>query len=88
MNHHLRILIYSVSIMFLIAGCAREAAVAERGEMKLFLADCALEAGRLYNGRGDKEKARAELEKAKGLVEETGYHRRDKDVEKLQEELR
>jgi hypothetical protein len=27
------------------------------------------------------------LEKAKGLVEETGYHRRDTEVEKLKREL-
>jgi len=64
---------------------ARE--IAERGEMKLFLADCALEAVKILLAQKKKKDARAELEKAKGLVEEMGYHRRDPEVEKLKEEL-
>ncbi len=62
--------------------------IADRGEMRLFLADCALEAARLWLAQDDKEKAKEEWEEAKRLVEETGYHRRDKEVEELQEELR
>ena len=57
--------------------------IAERGEMRLHLADCALEAARLHLAEGQKDDARAELEKGKGLVEETGYGRRDKEVQEL-----
>ena len=60
---------------------ARE--IADRGEMKLHLADCALEAVRLNLAEGKKDDARAELEKAKGLVGQTGYHRRDKEIQEL-----
>jgi len=64
---------------------ARE--IAERGEMRLHLADCALEAARIYNAQGDKEKAKGEWEEAKGLVEEMGYGRRVGEVEKLEKQI-
>ncbi len=45
----------------------------------------AFEAVRLNLAEGQKDDARVELEKAKGLVEETGYHRRDGEVQELEE---
>jgi tetratricopeptide (TPR) repeat protein len=54
--------------------------IAERGGMKLHLVDHALEAGRVCAAQGKKEDARGFYEKAKKLVEETGYHRRDGEV--------
>jgi len=43
---------------------------------------------RLYNAGGDKDKAGEELALAKRLVGETGYHRRDGEVEELVKEIR
>ena len=65
---------------------ARE--IVERGEMKLFLADCALECVRLCSAQGDKDRAREESALAKRLVGEMGYHRRDGEVEELEREIR
>ena len=62
--------------------------IAGRGQMKLHLADCSLECARLYNAGGDKDKAGEELALAKRLVGETGYHRRDGEVEELVKEIR
>ncbi len=36
---------------------------------------------------GEREKARESLAKAKGMVEEMGYHRRDGEVAELEGEL-
>ena len=51
--------------------------IAERGGMKLFLADYHLEAARLARMGKDKEKMAEHREEAKRLIEECGYHRRD-----------
>jgi hypothetical protein len=48
--------------------------IAERGPMKLFMADIQLYRARLFR---DKEA----LAKARGLIEECGYHRRDGELE-------
>ncbi len=61
---------------------ARE--IAERGEMKLFLTDYHLETCKLELSLKDKNKAKIHLDKAKLLVKETGYHRRDGDVRELE----
>ena len=73
---------------------ARE--IAERGEMRLHLTDYNLEAARVClaevqsssgknssscSGSSSLNSAREFLEEAKRLVEETGYHRRDAEVE-------
>jgi tetratricopeptide (TPR) repeat protein len=60
---------------------ARE--IAERGGMGLWMVDVLLEEGRIYLAMGDKVKARECGEKCKGLIEETGYHRRDSEAEEL-----
>jgi tetratricopeptide (TPR) repeat protein len=60
---------------------ARE--IAERGGMGLFLVDVLLVEGRLYLAQGQKAKANECGERAKKLIVETGYHRRDKEAEEL-----
>ena len=58
--------------------------IATRGGMRLHEADCHLEYARLHLACGDKEKARESLAKAKGMIEEMGYHRRDGEVAELE----
>jgi len=57
---------------------ARE--IAERGGMKLHLADYHLEAARLARSDKDKKGAAEHCGKAKVLIAECGYHRRDVEV--------
>ena len=62
--------------------------IAERGGMRLFQCDAHLGYARLALAEGGSQAdARASLDKAEALVRETGYHRRDKDVAALKEEL-
>ena len=61
--------------------------IATRGGMRLHEADCHLEYARLHQACGDKTQARESLAKAKTMIEETGYHRRDREVEELEAEL-
>ncbi|MFC1508813.1 NACHT domain-containing protein, partial [Candidatus Omnitrophota bacterium] len=61
---------------------ARE--IAERGGMRLYLADYHLEAARLCLAEGDREMTREHRETAKEMIDEMGYHRRDGEVEKLE----
>ena len=61
--------------------------IAERGEMRLHLADCYLEFARLSLAMGDAASARKAWETAKTMVEEMGYHRRDGEVAALSAEL-
>jgi len=58
--------------------------IATRGGMRLFEADCYLESTRLHLARGEKEKGRESVSKARGMVEEMGYHRRDGEVAELE----
>jgi tetratricopeptide (TPR) repeat protein len=61
--------------------------IAQRGSMGLYEADCYLEYARLYLARGEGEKARENWERAKGMIERMGYHRRDRDVREIEEQL-
>jgi len=62
--------------------------IAERGEMKLYLADYHLEAARLCLAEGGKyADARDHYEKAKALIDQTGYHRRDPELIALKSHL-
>lgn len=61
--------------------------IAERGEMRLHLADCYLEFARLSLATGDRDSARRAWETAKAMIEEMGYHRRDGEVAELSVEL-
>jgi tetratricopeptide (TPR) repeat protein len=62
--------------------------IADRGGMKLYLADCHLEYARLYYDKGEKDKARDSLKIAKEMIERMGYHRRDKEVQELEGKLK
>ena len=61
--------------------------IATRGGMRLHEADCHLEYARLHLACGEEEKARESLAKAKRMIEEMGYHRRDGEVAELEGEL-
>ena len=52
--------------------------IAERGPMKLFLADIHLHRARLFQNR-------EELKRARGLVEQCGYWRRKQELEDAEE---
>ena len=58
--------------------------ISTRGGMRLYQADCHLEYARLHLACGEKEEARESLAKAKGMIEEMGYHRRDGEVAELE----
>lgn len=62
--------------------------ISTRGGMGLHLADCHLEYARLYVAKGDKPKAREHWQIAKEGIEKMGYHRRDKEVQELEEQLK
>ncbi len=70
--------------------------IAEQGGMLLHLADCKLGFVRLYLAKAEggerrteyREKAKENLEEARKIVEETGYHRRDGELERVIETLR
>jgi tetratricopeptide (TPR) repeat protein len=60
--------------------------IATRGGMRLSEADCHLEYARLHLACGEEEKARESLAKAKDMIEDMGYHRRDGEVAELEGE--
>ena len=61
--------------------------IAERGGMGLHKADCHLEYARLYLAMDKKEDARKNLDTARKMIGDMGYHRRDKDVKEIEEQL-
>jgi tetratricopeptide (TPR) repeat protein len=61
--------------------------IAERCGMRLFLSDYHLESCRLLLAENELPTAREHLDKAKKLVEETGSHRRDREVQDLEKLL-
>ena len=61
--------------------------IADRGGMGLYLPDCHLEYARLYLAMGNKDEARKNLTTAKDMITRIGYHRRDKEVKELDEQL-
>jgi tetratricopeptide (TPR) repeat protein len=61
--------------------------IATRGGMRLHQADCHLEYTRLHLAGGDKAAARASLARAKEIVTQTGYHRRDAEVQELEAQV-
>ena len=54
--------------------------IAERGGMRLHLCDAHLEGARLALRQGDPEAARRHVVRARKLVTETGYKRREREV--------
>ena len=61
--------------------------IAESGEMGLHQADCHLEYARLSLAMGDQEKAREHLATAREMIGRMGYHRWDKEVKEIEEQL-
>ncbi len=62
--------------------------IAERAGMGRYMADCHLEYARLYLAMGEKEDdSRKNLDTAREMIEEMRYHRRDKDVSEIEEQL-
>ena len=61
--------------------------IATRGGMRLHEADCHLEYARLHLATGEKDNARDSWAKAKQMIEEMGYHRRDTAVKDLEAQL-
>lgn len=61
--------------------------IAERGGMGLYQADCQLEYARLYLAENNREKARGHWRTAKEVIEQTGYHLRDREVEEIGQAL-
>ena len=62
--------------------------IATRGSMRLHEADCHLEQARLSLAAGDLARARAIASRARAIIQETGYHRRDHELAELEERLR
>ena len=61
--------------------------IAERGGMRLYLANYHLESARLAVAQGQAAEARLHLATGKEMVEEMGYHRRDGEVRELEAAL-
>ncbi len=61
--------------------------IAERGGMRLHLADCYLESARLSLATGDRDSARKAWEVAREMIKEMGYHRRDGEVAEIEAQL-
>ena len=55
-----------------------------QGHMKLFVTDCHLGYARLALAEKKPDVARDKLAKARALITETGYHRRDAELEELE----
>ena len=61
--------------------------IAVRGKMELYEADCHLVYARLFVAQGEKDKARESWAKFKEMVGRMGYHRRDKDVKEIEQQI-
>ena len=61
--------------------------IASRSGMRLYLTDYHLTSARLALKNQDSSKAREHLQQAEKLINETGYHRRDKPLEELRAQL-
>jgi tetratricopeptide (TPR) repeat protein len=62
-------------------------AIATRGGMRLHEADCHLEYARFHLACNERAAARESLTRAKEMIEQMGYHRRDGEVAALEEQL-
>ncbi len=57
--------------------------IAELGDMKLHMVDYHIEAARVSSAEGKSDEAEVHLKKAAQMIKDTGYHRRDKEIECL-----
>jgi hypothetical protein len=55
--------------------------------MRLHEADCHLEQARLSLATGDSTRARSSVARARTLIQQTGYHRRDTELRELEKQL-
>ena len=62
-------------------------AIAERGSMRLYEADARLEYARLHLATGEGDSARQSLDATRNMIAEMGYHRRDGEVQELEQRL-
>ncbi len=69
------------------ADLAEARAIAERGEMRLHLTDYHLESARLALALHDAAQARAHSDAARKLIDATGYHRRDGELQAIADAL-
>ena len=94
-QHHLPRGLLAQAALFRVTGDFHQAqrdldevlALAERSGMRLHEADGHLEYARLHLAQNARDQAREHLEKAKKIITETGYHRRDAEVAELEEQL-
>ena len=61
--------------------------IATRSGMRLHEADCHLEQARLHLALDNKTDARRSCAKAREMINEMGYHRRDKELEELEQQF-
>ena len=61
--------------------------IAVRSKMEAHQADCHLGYARLFASQGEEEKAQESWAKAKEMIERMGYHRRDKDVKEIEQQI-
>jgi tetratricopeptide (TPR) repeat protein/CO dehydrogenase nickel-insertion accessory protein CooC1 len=61
--------------------------IAARGGMRLHEADCHLEYARLFVANGELDKMRESLARAKKMIEEMGYHRRNSEYQRIFEQI-
>jgi hypothetical protein len=61
--------------------------IAQRCGIKLYEADAHLEYARLHLAEGKKEEARKSLDLARPMIQQMGYHRRDREVKELEAQL-
>ncbi len=61
--------------------------IAKRGGMRLHECDCHLEYARLALAQEDCDEARTRVATARKMVQDMGYHRRDKDLEDIERQL-
>jgi len=59
----------------------------QRSGMRLYEADAHLEYARLHLTQEKKEEARTSLAQAREMIQQMGYHRRDREVRELEEQL-
>ncbi len=62
--------------------------IATRSGMRLHETDCHPEFVRLHLAAGQREQAQEYAAKARALVDATGYHRRDRELAELEEQVR
>jgi tetratricopeptide (TPR) repeat protein len=62
--------------------------IATRGGMRLYQADCRLEYTRLYLAMGKRDEARESFAIATKMIEGMGYHRRDREVQEIEKQLK